>query len=140
MVKIQFGVLAFSTASQAQTAVHAGVSITDGATIGMSFQVRDNYNARIEIGTGLNHNEVSNSSGVTYTANYKSNTAGAFADWFPIAGSEFRVVGGLNYNESNINLASAEGNATINNIPVDMNGEYLNVDISMPNITPYIGI
>jgi len=53
---LAIGVLAFSTASQAQTTVHAGVSITDGATIGMSFQVRDNYNARIEIGTGLNHN------------------------------------------------------------------------------------
>jgi hypothetical protein len=137
---LAIGALAVSTASQAQTVVHAGVSITDGATIGLSFLVSDNYNARIEIGTGLNHHEDGNSSGVAYTANYNSNTAGAFADWFPISGSKFRVVSGFNYNESKINLTSTEGNATINNISVNMNGEYLNVDISMPNITPYIGI
>lgn len=129
-----------STGAQAQDA-YLGVGLPGLVTIGYATPVSKSWGVRAEYASGLNVSLDGNRDGVNVTGSVKSTTLGAFGDWFPIAGSGFRVVGGLTINDIKADMnGTSSGTAVINGTTVNMAGQYYNVNLTFPRVTPYIGI
>lgn len=130
-----------SMASAQAQDIYGGVGFPGLVTLGYSSPLTQNVGGRIEIGTGLSISLDGNRDGVDVTGKLKSNTVGAFADWFPFENNGFRIVGGITVNDTKAELSAVgTGNTTINNKTVNMTGENYNVKVSFPDVTPYIGI
>jgi hypothetical protein len=62
------------------------------------------------------------------------------ADYFPMDNG-FRITGGLSFNNTKFTLNSTGlGTATIDGKPVTLAGEFFNVEVKQPGVTPYLGI
>lgn len=120
--------------------IYLGVGFPGLASLGYAYSLNDRWDLRGEYGGGLSVSQNGNTDGVNVNGNLKASRSGLFADWHPFSGS-FRLVGGVTANDIEADLAAVgSGTATINGIPVNMAGQYLNVTIRYPNTTPYLGI
>lgn len=124
-------------AAQAQE-VYGNVG-SSGLTLGLSHSLSTHLMVRVDYAGGLNLSKSGRKEGVDYDGKLKVSRLGAFADYFP-AGSGFRGTVGLTLNDTGFQLNSRGGNATVNGKPVNMTGNYFNVGIDQPKLTPYIGI
>lgn len=135
-----FAAIAATTGAQAQD-MYVGVGLPGLLTLGYAAPINNNWGWHAELAGGLNASLDGNRDGVDVTGRLTSTTLGAFGDWFPIDGSGFRVVGGLTVNDVRANLsATGSGTAVINGTTVNMAGQYYNVNLTFPSVTPYIGI
>ena len=87
-------------AAQAQTQVGAGVDLgTTGAGAHLTFGLTPTLNARL----GLNYFKYDfdkSTENVNYDLDGKLQTVNALLDWYPRAGSNFRLTGGVFYNDT----------------------------------------
>lgn len=129
-----------STGAHAQDA-YIGVGLPGLVSIGYAAPINANWGWRAQYAGGLNSSLDGNRDGVIVAGSLKSETLGAFADWFPFEGSGFRIVGGISANDIKANMtATGSGTTTINGTTVNMAGQYYNVNVTFPTVTPYIGI
>lgn len=89
------------------------------------------------------HNKDGQREGINYRGKLKLARVGLFADYFPSA-TGFRLTGGLTFNDMSLKLRSnMPAGSTINVGGVNYiatGNEYLNADVKIPKVTPYIGI
>ncbi|MDO5691369.1 MAG: autotransporter outer membrane beta-barrel domain-containing protein [Pseudomonadota bacterium] len=121
--------------------VYGAVGLT-GVTVGYAYPINDSFTVRGDITGGYGFKRNDRISGVDYSAKLAAHRVGAYGDWFP-AGNQFRLTGGLAFNDNALKLrsrAAANSTTTINGKDVDLTGHYLNVDAEYPKVAPYIGI
>lgn len=129
-----------STNAHAQD-VYLGVGIPGLVRLGYAAPMGNSWGLRADYATGLNVALDGNRDGVAVTGKLKSSVAGAYADWFPFNNSGFRLVGGVTFNDTKVDMnALGSGTAVIDGKTVNMTGEYYNVTVKMPSTTPYLGI
>lgn len=113
------------------------------ATVGYAQPLNSHFGLRADVGaTGTFHKD-GEESGIDFQGSFTHNRLGFFADLFPFEG-RFRFTGGLTVNQTNLKLRSRFDGVT----PVTINGkvivppsdDYFNVDVTMPKVTPYLGI
>jgi hypothetical protein len=135
--------IALATIASACAASHAGEAYGGigfpGATLGYTHPYSDVVTLRGEFAGGINVSKDGKREGVTYTGSFKSNRIGAYADWHP-GGSGFHLTGGLAASDIQFDLKSVGGSGTIGGQPVNLNGDYFNVKLKYPTITPYLGV
>lgn len=121
--------------------VYAGIGFP-GITIGYDYALTSDVSLRGEYSGGLSLSRNGQRDGVDFNGNFKANSLGAIADWYPMAGSGFRATGGITLNDTKVSFAATGNNGTakINGKPVNLAGETFNVDLKYPGVTPYIGI
>lgn len=113
-----------------------------GITLGYAHPVTDAVKLRGEYSGGLTINRSGVREGADYEGKFKAQSIGGFADYYPFSNG-FRLTGGITFNDTKFNLSAKGGtnsNATINGKTVNLNGETLNVDVTYPAVTPYLGI
>lgn len=137
--------IALATLVGLTAGVHAqdsymGIGLPGLLTLGYAYPLNANVGLRAEYAGGLSVNKDGSQDGVNVTGNFKASRLGAFADWFPMAGS-FRLVGGLTVNDIKADFnALGSGTASINGNSVNMTGETYNVHLKFPDTSAYIGI
>lgn len=80
--------------------------------------------------------------GIYYRGRAKARRVGLFADYFPMSNG-FRITSGLTINHMKVKLNSDFSGGTVNVGGMDYvvgNGAYLNAQVQMPRVTPYLGI
>lgn len=112
---------------------------SSGLTLGLSHSLSTHLMVRVDYAGGINVSKNGREEGVDYAGKLKVSRFGAFADYFP-SGSGFRATAGLTLNDTGFQLNSRGGAGTINGKPVNLTGNYFNVGINQPKLTPYIGI
>jgi hypothetical protein len=126
-------------AVQAQD-LYAGLGLPNIYTLGYAHPVSQSWGLRGEYAGGTSASTNGTDNGVSYDATFKSSRAGVFADWFAFGGG-FRFVGGVTANDTKLDLnAIGSGTATINGKTVNMAGNYFNVRLKYPTVTPYLGV
>jgi hypothetical protein len=118
--------------------VYGGIGFP-GYTLGYSQPYSDVVTFRGEFAGGMSVSKNGQREGVNYNGSFKSNRIGAYADWHP-GGSGFHITGGLAASDTKLDLKSNGGNANIGGKQVSLNGEYFNVQLKYPTITPYLGL
>lgn len=115
---------------------------TTGFGLHLSTPLQQNMNTRF----GLNYAKYkysTSTSNVNYDFNLKLNTFDALLDYFP-SENEFRVSGGLVYNNNKIDatgLPTASGTYTINgNVYTAANAGQVNGNIDFRKVAPYLGV
>jgi len=112
-------------------------------TLGYAQPLNSHFGLRADVGlTGSFHRD-GKESGIEYNGTFTHNRLGLFADVFPFEG-RFRFTGGLTVNQTRLKLRSNFDGVT----PVTINGKtvvppsdyYFNADVTMPKVTPYLGI
>lgn len=132
--------LSFTSLAQAGDA-YIGGGFPGRLNLGYATKVSPNFGVRGELSGGTNLSISGNQAGVDMVGKLKSSSVGAYADWYPVATSGFRLVGGLTVNDTSFALnATGNGSATFNGQSVNMSGEYYNVTAKMPSVTPYLGV
>lgn len=128
-----------AAAVQAQD-LYAGLGLPNIYTLGYAHPVSQSWGLRGEYAGGTSASTNGTDNGVSYDATFKSSRAGVFADWFAFGGG-FRFVGGVTANDTKLDLnAIGSGTATINGKTVNMAGNYFNVRLKYPTVTPYLGV
>jgi len=132
--------------AQAQD-VYLGLGVPGTVTLGYAVPMGSAYalggkwGLRGEFAGGGSASKSITEDGNTFTAKVNNSRVGAFADWFPLDSSGFRLVGGLTFNDVKFSLAAAaSGNIDINGKTVSLSGETFKVTIKQPQVTPYLGI
>lgn len=135
--------IALAAIACACTTTHAGEMYGGigfpGYTLGYTQPYSNSVTLRGEFAGGLSIDKNGLREGVTYKGNFKSNRIGAYADWH-LGGSGVHFTGGLTGNDIAFDLKSNGGNGTIGGQPVNLTGEYFNVQLKYPTITPYLGV
>jgi hypothetical protein len=135
--------IALATIASACAASHAGEVYGGigfpGYTLGYSQPYGNTVTLRGEFAGGLSANKNGLREGVNYNGSFKSNRIGAYADWHP-GGSGFHLTGGLAANDIKFDLKSNGGSGTIGGQAVNLTGEYFNVQLKYPTVTPYLGL
>lgn len=128
-------------ASQPQAQdIYGGLGLPGLYTLGYAHPLGKSWGLRGEYAGGLSANVSGRDNGVRYDANFKSNRAGLFADWFPFNGG-FRLVGGLTANDTKFSVNGVGGpNTTIGSVTTDTTGKKFNVNLKYPNTTAYLGL
>ena len=89
------------------------------------------------------HNKDGEREGINYKGKLKLARVGLFADYFP-TGNGFRLTGGLTFNDMSLKLRSNMPAGSAINVGgtnyVATGNEYLNADVKIPKVTPYLGI
>ncbi|GAC1525118.1 MAG: hypothetical protein NVS2B4_00840 [Ramlibacter sp.] len=135
---IGLAVFALGTVSAQAGEVYGGVGFP-GLTLGYSQPIAANLGLRGEYTGGLNVSKSGQRSGVNFDGKLKAQSASALVDYFP-SSSAFRVTGGVNFNDTKFALSSVGGMATINGKAVSLAGEFYNVEVKQPSVTPYLGL
>lgn len=132
--------LCMATGANAQD-VYMGVGLPGLVTVGYASPINANWGWRAQYAGGLNEKLSGYKDDIRVTGSIKSESVGVFADWFPVSGSGFRVVGGLSVNDMVGQLnAQGEGVVSINGVNVNMGGQFFKVAVKLPSVTPYLGI
>lgn len=118
--------------------VYAGLG-TSGLTLGLSKALSKDVGARVDYTGGFNVNKDGRREGIDFEGKLKSNSVGAYVDYFPFDNG-FRVTGGMTLNSTKFQLNSRGGSATVNGKPVNLSGYVFNVAVSQPKLTPYVGV
>jgi hypothetical protein len=115
-----------------------------GVMGGYAQTVNEHLVLRADYATLGRHNKDGEREGINYRGKLKLARVGLFADYFPARGSGFRLTGGLTVNDMSLKLRSnMPAGSTINVGGVNYiatGNEYLNADVKIPKVTPYIGI
>jgi hypothetical protein len=135
--------IALATIASACAASHAGEVYGGigfpGLTLGYSHPYGDVVTLRGEFAGGISMSKNGQREGVNYNGSFKSNRIGAYADWHP-GGSGFHLTGGLAASDIKFDLKSNGGSGTIGGQAVNLSGEYFNVQLKYPTVTPYLGL
>ena len=119
--------------------IYGGIGFP-GITLGISRSIAPAVGLRGEYSGGLNLSRNGQRNGIDFNGNLKAQSVSVLADYFPMDNG-FRVTGGLSFNSTRFTLNSTGlGATTINGKPVSLAGEFFNVEIKQPGVTPYIGI
>ena len=135
--------LAFAAFGALAMSAHAG-EIYGGAgfpglTLGYSHGITSDVAVRADYTGGLHMSRSGEHEGVTFEGKLKTQSASALVDYFPTS-TGFRITGGVNFNDTKINLTATGGAATVNGKTVSLSGEYFNMSIKQPSVTPYLGV
>lgn len=121
--------------------VYLGVGAPGLVHLGYAAPLNANWGLRGEYAGGLKRTLSGQREGVDMVGNLKSSAVGLFADYFVSAGGSFRLVGGVTFNDSKIDLkATGTSASTINGKSVNLAGEYYDVAVTYPSATPYLGL
>lgn len=135
--------IALATIASACAASHAGEVYGGigfpGFTLGYSHPYSSVVTLRGEFAGGLSAAKDGKREGLTYNGSFKSNRVGAYADWHP-GGSGFHLTGGLAASDIKFDLKSSGGIGTIGGQSVNLTGEFFNVSLKYPTVTPYLGL
>lgn len=111
--------------------------------VGYAHTVNQQLGLRADIGTSGSWNQNGTEEGIDYKGKVSLHRTGLFADFFPFSGG-FRLTGGITLNNAQLKLNSnlTPGQVVqIGDVSYTTDGsEYLNVQVKMPNVMPYIGI
>lgn len=111
--------------------------------IGYAHSVNQQLGLRADIGTSGSFNKNGQEEGIDYKGKVNLHRAAVFADYFPFSGG-FRLTGGLTFNNTELKLNSnlmPGQQVEIGDQTITTNGsEYLNVQVKMPTVMPYVGI
>ncbi|WP_233584607.1 hypothetical protein [Aquabacterium soli] len=114
-----------------------------GVMGGYAHTLTDRVVLRADYASLGSHNKDGNREGINYKGKLKLARVGLFADYFP-AGGGFRLTGGLTVNDMSLKLRSNMPAGSIVNIGgtnyIANGNEYLNADVKVPKVTPYVGI
>lgn len=120
--------------------IYGGVGVFGLYNVGYGYSFHPKFSVRGEYSGGLKYEAQGSYQGVNAKAQLKYEATGLYADWHPFGGT-FRLVGGVSFNDAKFQVNSVgSGTATINNKSVNMNGEYYNVTVKMPDAMPYLGL
>lgn len=115
-----------------------------GVMAGYAQTINDRLVLRADYASLGTHNKDGQREGIDYKGKLKLARVGLFADYFPGRGNGFRLTGGLTINEMSLKLRSnlrAGSFVNIGGTSYPVTGdEYLNADVKIPRVTPYIGI
>lgn len=111
--------------------------------VGYAQSVNQQLGLRTDFGTSGSFSKDGTEEGIDYKGKLNLHRAGLFADFFPFSGG-FRLTGGVTLNNTELKLNSnlvAGREVTIGEQSYTPDGsEYLNVQVKMPKVMPYIGI
>ncbi|TXH30618.1 MAG: hypothetical protein E6Q94_09350 [Burkholderiaceae bacterium] len=111
--------------------------------IGYAQSVNQQLGLRADFGTSGSFSQDGTEEGIDYKGDLNLHRVGLFADYFPFSGG-FRLTGGVTINKTELKLKSNLVNGqpvTIGDQPYMPQGdEYLNVQVKMPTVMPYVGI
>lgn len=111
--------------------------------VGYAHSVNQQLGLRADFGTSGTFSKDGMEEGIDYKGDLNLHRVGLFADYFPFSGG-FRLTGGVTLNKAELKLNSnlVNGrNVTIGDQSYTPDGsEYLNVQVKMPAVMPYIGI
>jgi hypothetical protein len=120
--------------------LQAGLS---GPGLGLSFGMGGPVRIRADLHNSNSRNLDGVHAGVPYGGKAKLADSGLYADFYP-AGGNFRMVAGLTFNQSRIDLqanASTGSSAQINGRNYSLNGtDSLNAQVRYPPVMPYLGL
>ena len=135
-----FAFFAAAAATSAQAGdVYVGAGFP-GFSLGYAQSIAPDIGLRGEYTSGLNLSRNGQRNGVDFNGNLRAQSISAFGDYFPVENA-FRFTGGLNFNNTKFTLNSTgTGTATINGRPVNLAGEFYNIEAKQPRVTPYLGI
>ena len=129
-------------AAQAQTGVSADLGTT-GIGAHLSFGFTPSLNGRIGVNY-FQHDFTKRSGQVKYDLDGKLQTVDALLDWYPSAGSSFRLTGGVFYNDTHFDAVAAPdqlGTFRLNGRPYNAADVGLLVGkVDFRKAAPYIGI
>lgn len=118
--------------------IYAGVGFP-GLTLGYAQGIAPNVGVRGEYTGGLNVSRSGERDGVNFDGKLKAQSISALVDYFP-GSSGFRVTGGVNFNDTKVRLNSTGGSATVNGKTVSLAGEFFDMEVKQPSVTPYLGL
>jgi hypothetical protein len=118
--------------------IYGGVGFP-GLTLGYAQGIAPNVGLRAEYAGGLNVSRNGERDGIDFNGKLKAQSASALVDYFP-GSSGFRITGGVNFNDTKVTLTSTGGVATINGKPVSLVGEFFDLEVKQPSVTPYLGL
>lgn len=111
--------------------------------VGYAHSVNQQLGLRADFGTSGSYNHNGAEEGIDYKGKLNLHRVGLFADYFPFSGG-FRLTGGMTLNTAELKLNSklTPGQSVmIGDQTYTTNGsEYLNVQVKMPKVMPYVGI
>lgn len=116
-----------------------------GLGVGFGTSIRENVAVRIGINGGAEHTNDKKFSGIDYDIKNKPGTSlEALADWYPMAGSGFRLTGGLLYANAKVDLTgekNSAGSFSINDhiYTASAVGD-LKGSVKFNKLTPYLGV
>lgn len=129
--------------STAQAGEAYGAVGFPGVMGGYAQTVNDRLVLRADYASLGTHNKNGEREGINYKGKLKLGRVGLFADYFP-GGNGFRLTGGLTVNDMSLKLRSnmpAGSTINVGGTNYIANGnEYLNADVKIPKVTPYVGI
>lgn len=137
------GALTATLVSPAQAGEGYGAVGFPGVMAGYAQAIDSRVVLRADYASLGTHDKDGEREGINYKGKLKLARVGLFADYFP-AGGGFRLTGGLTFNDMTLKLRSnmpAGSNVNIGGTNYVATGnEYLNADVKIPRVTPYIGI
>lgn len=139
LLLLAIALAASSSAFAANNEIYATVGST-GLAGGYAYGVNDHFATRAEY-AGFSYDGTYDNSGTHYDGRLKLQSAGVYADYFPMGGS-FRVTGGFVSNSFKFS-GTADGNSgtvTINHVKYPLAGETAKATITYPSCMPYLGI
>ena len=114
-----------------------------GVMGGYAHTLNDRVALRADYASLGSHKKDGDREGINYKGKLKLARIGLFADYFP-GSSGFRLTGGVTVNDMSLKLRSnmpAGSAITIGGQGYIATGnEYLNADVKIPKVTPYLGI
>lgn len=135
--------LSFAPGAAAQDVaayLQAGVS---GPGLGLSIGWGGPFRIRADLINSYSRDLNGTRSGVPYAGKIKLADSGLYADWYP-SGGAFRLVGGLMFNQSSIDLqaSGATGaSAEINGRSYALTGaDAITAQVKYPSVMPYLGV
>jgi len=118
-----------------------GGNLGYGVNLGYAIPLSANWVGRADLAGGLSLTKTGTTDGNAYSGKFTNNREGLFADYYPFGG-QFRLTGGLAFNQTNFQVnvnGGASSTATINGKTVSLAGNYYNVNVAFPSTTPFIG-
>ncbi|MFZ4552780.1 MAG: hypothetical protein ACOYNB_13275 [Aquabacterium sp.] len=111
--------------------------------VGYAHSVNQQLGLRADFGTSGSFSKDGMEEGIDYKGDLNLHRVGLFADYFPFSGG-FRLTGGLTLNKAelklNSNLVNGRSVAIGDQSYTPDGSEYLNVQVKMPAVMPYVGI
>ena len=135
---VALAVLGAAAVSAQAGEIYGGIGFP-GLTLGYSQAIAPNLGVRGEYAGGLNVSKSGQRDGVNFDGKLKAQSVSALVDYFP-TNSGFRLTGGVNFNDTKVTLNSTGGAATINGKTVSLAGEFFDMEVKQPNVTPYLGL
>ncbi len=115
---------------------------SSGLTLGLSYSMSPLIRVRGEISSGIKKTVDGRQGGVDFLGQFRSQTAGLFADFYPWSNG-VKLVAGLSHAKTNFKLTASGKNSSTrigSTANVNLAGEVFDVEIAFPKLMPYLGI